>query len=113
MEIKMFMKTVSYRLIEQNVDDKYFTLHEQKQLYADVFSAFTRLIATTWASCPYLTGDDMVFCCLSKIGLETSVICCCMGIVNRMSAKQRKHRIKNKMNEEKCNDLFDSIFNFI
>jgi len=110
LESKLFQKTISYHLIEKNSDGKYFDLNEQKQLYSDIFSTYTTLVSTIWVACPYLTIDDIIFCCLTKLGIRNSDICYCMGCVNKQTVNQRKYRIKKKMIEVKREDLFDVIF---
>jgi hypothetical protein len=110
MECKFFTKTDSYRLIEQKCSNKCLRPNEQQQLYKDVRYAFTRLITTMKGACPNLTDEDILFCCLVKSGLDNWVICHCMGDVGKQPINQRKYRIKKKMNEAKCNFLFDMIF---
>ena len=110
LESKLFQKTESCQLIEQNSKGKYFNLNEQKQLYSDIFSVYPKLISTIWNACPYLTGDDIIYCCLIKYGLSISEICFCMGNVNKQTANQRKYRIKKKMLEVERMDLYNLIF---
>ena len=48
LESKLYRKTENYQLIEQNSRGKYFNLTEQRQLYSDIFSIYTKLISTTF-----------------------------------------------------------------
>ena len=111
LDSKLFKKTISYQLIEKNGNSgKYFNLNEQRQLYSDILSVYTNLINTIWVVCPILTIEDIIFCCLTKLGLSSSEICCCTGSVNKQTINQRKYRIKKKMLEAKREDIFNLIF---
>ena len=110
LESKLFRNTISYQLIEQNNSGKFFNSNEQKQLFSDVFSVYTKLINTIWVVCPSLTSEDIIYCCLTKHGLTNTEICCCMGSVNKQTVNQRKYRIKKKMLDVKREDLFNLIF---
>ena len=110
LESKLFKKTDSYQFIEHNSSRKYLNVNEQKQLYSDIFSSYTKLINIIWVECPYLTIEDIIFCCLTKLGLSNSEICFCTGIVNKQAVNQRKYRIKKKMLEVEREDLFNLIF---
>lgn len=110
LECQLFMKTDSYRLIEQKCSKKCFNPNERQLLNEDIYFVFTRLIKIIKEACPDLTGEDVLFCCLSRIGLDNSVICSCMGSVSKQSINQRKYRIRKKMKEEECDYLFEMIF---
>ncbi|MDR0230816.1 MAG: hypothetical protein LBI82_01705 [Dysgonamonadaceae bacterium] len=110
LECKLFMKMDSFRLIEQKCNKKCFDPNERMQLNTDIHYVFTRLIKTIKQACPSLTGEEVVFCCLAKLGLDNSIICRCMGSVSKQTVNQRKYRIKKKMEETKCDFLFDMIF---
>ena len=110
LECKLFTKMDSYHLIEQKGIKKCFNPDERRQLQTDIYYVFTRLIQTIKQSCRNLTDEDVVFCCLAKSGLDSMVICHCMGCVSMQSINQRKYRIKKKMKEAKCDFLFDMIF---
>ncbi len=110
LECKLFMKMDSYRLIEQKCNKKCLNSDERQRLNLDIHYVFTRLIKTIKETCPNLTGEDVIFCCLVKLGLETLVIGRCMGSVSKQTINQRKYRIKKKMKETKCDFLFDMIF---
>jgi succinylglutamate desuccinylase len=107
---QLFMQTESYRKMEQKRNKKCFNSEERQQLHTDIHNTFTKLIQIILENCPKATKEDIIFCCLSKLGLDSAVICCCMGNVNKQTANQRKYRIHMKMKEVKCEDLFDSIF---
>jgi len=61
-------------------------------------------------ACPALTDEDVVFCCLIKTGLDKMVVSRCIGSPGRQAVNQRKYRIKKKMRETKCENLFEVIF---
>ena len=110
LESKLFSKTDAYRLIEQKCHKKCLNPDERKQLYTDIHYVFTRLIETIRKACPSLTEEDVMFCCLVKLGLDNSIVCRCMGSISKQTVNQRKYRIKKKMKEAKCDFLFDMIF---
>lgn len=110
LESKLFMKTDSYRLIEQKCHKKCLNLDERKQICIDIHYVFTRLIRMIKNSCPSLTDEDVTFCCLKRLGLENHIAGRCIGGISRQSANQRKYRIKKKMKEARCEHLFDMIF---
>ena len=110
LESKLFKTTDSYKLIEQYSSGRIFNLKEYRRLHCDVFSAYLKLTRTIWDACPHFTPDDVIFCCLIKLGLSNSEICCCIGCLNKQTINQRKYRVKKKMLEEERNDLFDLIF---
>ena len=110
LECKLFMKTDSYHIIEQKCNNKCLTPNEMQQLNAEVQYDFTLLIKTIKKACPSLTDEDVLFCCLEKSGLDRSFIAHSMGDVNKQPINQRKYRIKKKMEEAKCDFLFELIF---
>ena len=110
LECKLFMKMDSYNLIEKKCNKKCLNQDEKQQLNMDVQYAFAKLIKTIKETCPRLTNEDVIFCCLTKSGLDTMIICHCMGSFSLQTANQRKYRIKKKMKESKCGFLFDLIF---
>lgn len=110
LECKLFMKMDSYRLIEQKCNDKCLSSNEQQLLNSEIHYVFTRLIKILTEACPGLTEEDLVFCCLEKSGLDYLVVCHCMGSVGKKPENQRKYRIKKKMEEARCDELFDVIF---
>jgi len=111
LERLVFMKMDSYRLIEQKckVNGKWLNLEEREQLSLEIQDVFRRLVRTIKKSCPGLTDDDILLCCLKRAGLDKLVVGCCL-CASRQSVNQRKYRIKKKMNESKCDYLFDMIF---
>ena len=110
LESQLFKNTVSYQLIEQNSSGRCFNLNEYRQLHSDVFRVYQKLISMIWNACTQLTHEDIVFCCLTKLGLSDSEICCCIGCVNKQTINQRKYRIKKKMLEVEREDVFNLIF---
>jgi len=110
LECKLFMKMDSFRLIEQKCDKKCLSPNERQLLNEEIHYVFERLIKTVKESCPSLTDEDIIFCCLTKSGLDFKIISNCMGSISRQSVNQRKYRIKKKMQEARCDFLFDMIF---
>jgi hypothetical protein len=109
LECQLFIKTDIYRLIEQKQDKKCLRQDERLLLYTEIHHVFQRLIKTLREFCPDLTKEDIIFCCLAKSGLDKPVINCCMG-ASRQTSNQRKYRIKKKMKDMKCEDLFELIY---
>jgi len=110
LECKLFMKMDSYHLIERKCNKKCLTTDERQLLGLEIHYAFPRLIMTMKAACPSLTEEDLIFCCLEKLGMDDLIICHCMGNVGKQPENQRKYRIKKKMKEAQCDYLFDVIF---
>ena len=98
-ECKLFMKTNSYQLIEQKCENKCLSPNEIQQLNLDIKNSFTLLIKTITKTCPNLTDEDIIFCCLVKSGLNNTLVSRSMGDVNKQPINQRKYRIKKKMKE--------------
>lgn len=110
LECKLFMKMDSYHLVKQKCNDKCLSPDESKQLCFDVYYVFTRLIRIINNSCPRLTEEDIIFCCLKKLGLENKIVGHCIGGVSKQAFNQRKYRVKKKMKDAGCDFLFDIIF---
>jgi len=110
LECKLFIKMDSYRLVKQKCYQKCLDSNERQFLNLEIHYVFTRLIKTISDSCPELTEEDIVFCCLSKSGLDGSIICRCMGSISKKTINQRKYRIKQKMKRAGCEELFEFIF---
>ena len=110
LERKLFMKMDSYRLIEQKCNKKCLNPDERELLSYDIQYVFSSIIRIIKKSCPSLTDEDVMFCCLKKSGLESMVAGRCIGGISRQSVNQRKYRIKKKMKEAVCDYLFDLIF---
>ena len=100
----------SFYLIEQKCNTKCLTPNERQLLNMDIHYVFVWLIETEQRACPSLTDEDVLFCCLTKLGLDNSIICRCMGSANKQAANQRKYRVKKKMKAAQCDFLFDIIF---
>ena len=110
LQSKLFTKMDIYRLIDQKCVAKCLDRNERQQLNADIHEVFGWLIMTMNEACPGLTEEDIIFCCLEKSGLDNMIICHCMGCVSKQAVNQRKYRIKKKMHEAQCDNLFDIIF---
>lgn len=110
LESKLFTKMESYRIIEQKCSEKCLSYDERQQLNVDINYAFERLIKILNTSCPFLTDEDILYCCLIKTGLENLTVGRCVGSLSRQSLNQRKYRIKKKMKLAECYFLFEMIF---
>jgi len=110
LECKLFMKMDSYRLIKQKCGEKCLTQDEKQLLNSEIHYVFERLIKTITEYCPSLTDNDVIFCCLTKSGLDNTSIYHSMGDVSKQPINQRKYRIKKKMKEANCNFLFELMF---
>ena len=110
LEQKLFRKMDAYRLIEKKCVEKCLNSDDKKQLNEEIHYVFIRLIRIIKESCPALTDEDILFCCLKQAGLNNVIIGRCMGSVSRQSFNQRKYRIKAKMKAANCPHLFDLIF---
>ena len=110
LECKLFQVMDSYRLIEKKCNTKFLNPDEIKKLNVDIHYVFVRLIRIMKNTCPDLTEDDILFCCLKKFGLDSLVVGYCMGIASRSAINQRKYRIKKKMKVANCDYLFELIF---
>ncbi len=110
LECQLFMKTNSYYIIMEKCNIKCLNFEERNQLQHDINNIFSKLIQIIKKSCPELTNEDILFCCLKKIGLDNSIICHCMGNVNKQAINQRRYRIKRKMKESMCYEIFYLIF---
>ena len=110
LESKLFTKTDTYRLVQQKSGKKSFTPDEIRQLKADINYVFDWLIKALKQSCSSLTEEDILFCCLATLGLETRNLGHCMGTASRQAVNQRRYRVKKKMKEANCEYLLDAIF---
>ena len=110
LECKLFKTTDSYRLIEQKCSTKCFSPAEKQQLEEDIHYVFTRLIKIITQACPDLTREDIIFCCLMKLGLQSDDIARCMGSFSKQAINQRKYRIRKKIQETKCSFLHNIMF---
>ena len=110
LESKLFLKMDSYRLVEQKSRTKCLSPTEKKQIFADIRYVFILSIKILREACSNLTEEDIMFCCLAKLNLENRRLCHCMGSASRQATNQRKYRIKKKMKESSCENLFDMIF---
>ena len=109
LECKLFMKMDSYYLIEQKCKKKCLNAFERQMLNTEIRYAFTYLIKIMMEACPSLTEEDLLFCCLGKLGLNNQLIGRCMGCVNKQPINQRKYRVKKKIKEAKCESFFEFI----
>ena len=110
LERKLFMKMDIYLLIKQKCNTNCLTPIEIKQLNIDISHVFVRQIRILKKSCQSLTNEDVMFCCLKKLGFDNLVAGRSMGIASRQAINQRKYRIRKKMNADGCKYLFDMIF---
>jgi len=107
-----FKEKPIYKQLEELVASKtIFTYKQQDTLKKEVlfyFQSFAKELNTT---CPELTEDDILFCCLSKLNLSSAIITLCMGYSRSGTIRQRKYRVKQKMSaNDQCQALYNSIF---
>jgi hypothetical protein len=102
LESKLFMTTDSYRLFEQKCDKNCLNPGERQQLNMEIQDVFKRLIRIIKKSCPNITDEDILFCCLKRAGFDNLIAGHCIGSVGRQSVNQRKYRIKKKMESSNC-----------
>lgn len=101
------------KLAQQKESDsvKVLSPHDREELKGILKFVYADFIEDLQASCPSLTDEDVLFCCLSKLNLSLFAISICTGYDQTGSVRQRKHRIKKKMTEDTDNStLYDSIF---
>ena len=110
LESKLFAKTDTYRLIQLKSGKKSFTPDEVLQLDKDINYVFDWLIKALKQSCSSLTEEDILFCCLTTLGLETRNLGHCMGTASRQAVNQRRYRVKKKLKEASSGYLLGVIF---
>ena len=110
LESKLFTKTDAYRLIQQKSSKKSFTPDEIRQLNTDINYAFDGLTKALKQSCSSLTDEDVLFCCLTTLGIETRNLGHCMGSASRQAVNQRRYRVKKKMKKASSGYLLGVIF---
>ena len=83
------------------------TALERATICKAVNATFVDVMIDLKNACNALNHDDLLFCIFSLLGYSKSTIILCMNIVSDGAFKMRKSRIKDKMEA----DLFDWIFN--
>jgi len=83
---------------------------EQEILKQEINNIFGTVIDNLQGSYPALTDDDLLLCCLSFLKLPNITIGMCFGSADTNKIKQRKFRIKDKMNGRDRDSLFNFIF---
>ncbi|MDR3220273.1 MAG: hypothetical protein LBU22_15085 [Dysgonamonadaceae bacterium] len=114
-DFETFRITSSYQKIsrlneQEDKQRKCFNSEERQRLKDDIKISFTKFSEELQASCPGLSPDEIVFCCLVKSGIAISIIGFCFGNTDLHALKQRRYRIHKKMRHYQCEKLFDSIF---
>ncbi|NDV82450.1 lipopolysaccharide assembly protein LapB [Bacteroides sp. 51] len=93
-------------------DAKVLNPSEREELKNIIKFVYADLIEDLQSSCPSLTEEDILFCCLAKLNLSMFAISICTGYSQTSPSRQRKFRIKKKMVEETDNlTLYNSLFN--
>lgn len=118
--IKSFQLMPVYKQIQELPKKKKDLLHKEyrpftkeefkelQEITEHLFAGFTQELAT---ACPPLTKEDILYCCLVKLGLPALTIAYCFTSFDTNPLKQRKKRIKEKIMEQTDNkELFESIF---
>ena len=113
----IFKEKKSHRMLAefmkpQNTDKKLLNSKEQKQLQKDIFSSYVVFINQLKMECPSLSENDILFCCLLKLGIQYKQVHLLYGFSNSNTIRQRKSSIKKKMfaSENPSEDLYNSIF---
>jgi tetratricopeptide (TPR) repeat protein len=111
----LFLATPGYvniknLIIRKKHDRECFNNSEIISLQNDVMTSFATLIKEIQSVCSTLNKEDYVLCCLSKLKIPNTIICFCMGNHDTAPIRQRKKRIKIKMKEADCMDLFFLLF---
>jgi tetratricopeptide (TPR) repeat protein len=84
---------------------------DRQLLENEIKSAFSNFLQNLQSTCPSLTNEEMMYCCLTKLNLQTKVISACFGYTDTNPVRQKKGRIKKKMFEQEAGGkLFLSIF---
>jgi tetratricopeptide (TPR) repeat protein len=91
-------------------EEKIIVEKERQELRDEIKITFATFINNLRAACPALTEDEILHCCLAKLNLDTATISLCFGYTDTHSTRQRKTRIKKKMADFDCENIFDSIF---
>ncbi|GHU79065.1 hypothetical protein FACS1894145_2420 [Bacteroidia bacterium] len=114
-ECEIFKISLSYEKIRQlsekvEKERKCFNQEEHWKLQEEIKISFSTFIKKLQTNCPKLSSGEIVFCCLVKADIPLSIIIYCMGNTEMSALKQRKYRIRDKMRQCQCEELFDSIF---
>lgn len=109
--IQLFQKTSYYKIVEglkhkRAIKEKVFTLEERELLWDCIYQIFSDTMSDLKAQCPELTREDLLYCTFYLLGYSNPIIIECTG-TNPNALKSRKNRLKNKMNQE----LYEQIFN--
>ena len=110
LEAELFAKTEAFRLIQHKSHLKCFTPTEIRQLSADIHHVFKPLITDLKRSCSSLTDEDILFCCLARLGIASKNIGHCMGCASKQAVNQRRYRVKKKLKEAQSSQLIEMIF---
>lgn len=70
---------------------------EQGELYGEINKCFARFIKDLSDTFPILTDDDVIICCLSVLGFSSLSMSSLFAVSGSNTIKQRKHRVKQKM----------------
>jgi tetratricopeptide (TPR) repeat protein len=108
---RLFMTTSGYQYIQKvQKYSKCLNEKEQEELQKSIHSSFPELIERLHSVCPALTENEILLCCLSILKLPAIISSYCMGNVDTAPIRQKKSRIKTKMTESKCEELFYFLF---
>jgi len=117
LQCEIFKKTKIFaRILELNQqkgDEKSKDIlnnKEQEVLKQEINNIFGTVINNLRKNYPTLTNEDLLYCCLHLLKLPNLTISMCFGASNTNKTKQRKFRIKEKINRLDNSFLFDFIF---
>ena len=75
-------------------------------MVSDIRKTFADVMKDLKEHYPGLTNDDLLYCILSLLRCSKFIVLCILD-VSSDSIKTRKSRIKNKIDEELFNRMFD------
>ncbi|MPM79146.1 hypothetical protein SDC9_126179 [bioreactor metagenome] len=89
------------KLAKQDTADKkkinVLNLSDQESLRDTIFAIYNDSITELRLRHPRLTDEDIIFLCLEKNNLPSSIIAYCFGSTNTQVIDQRRYRLKERM----------------
>ena len=89
------------KLAKQDTADKkkinVLNLSDQESLRDTIFAIYNDSITELRLQHPRLTDEDIIFLCLEKNNLPSSIIAYCFGSTNTQVINQRRYRLKERM----------------
>jgi tetratricopeptide (TPR) repeat protein len=115
LQCEIFRKTPTWKHIihpsESGTKKAVISPEEREKLRNETAIIFARFIEKLRTSCPTLTDDEILHCCLALAGMDAKAISLCFGYTSTSATRQRKTRIKKKMTHDSpSTPLYHSIF---